>query len=152
MDNRAVSPLVAVMSFVAVAISLAGAVYLVSRGLSEEESGHVEPVALVSDERDDRVTVAKDSDLDWSRIQVQSTAPVRFQLNGPATQQSQVLAVNALTPVTTIPRALAAASYIDFCGDGAIQSNVDISLTYVEPGRAAQVLDQQHFIMLPACA
>lgn len=143
----------AVMTLGVVAIALAATVMFVSHSLSDSKSGYTEPVAFTSDERSGQAVVAKDSSLDWSHVQVKASAPLRLALNAPADSLSTSLPADQLVRVTAVPRALAAASYIDFCADGPDPAmDVAVTLVYNDPTKSSQVLREMEFNFLAPCA
>ncbi|HLF16186.1 MAG TPA: type IV pilin N-terminal domain-containing protein [Candidatus Thermoplasmatota archaeon] len=146
--DEAVSPVIGTILMVAITVVLAAVVLVLVNG-TNGNGDSAPPVAMQRDEASDQVEVVRGSgDADWSLVEIRSSEALRFALNGAAGIASTQLPAGTFVAASASSNVIDAAEFLDFCGDGAIKSNVDITLRYTSPN---SVLEELHYLAIPAC-
>ncbi len=72
--------------------------------------------------------VASHAGSDWSKVQLQSDAPVRFSLDGPATAASMLLPPGVAMPASAVERPVAEGDALRFCAANAVAADATIQV------------------------
>lgn len=151
-DDLAISPVVAAVTMVGIAVVLSAGVFLVSRGLAGGDGDNVPPIGFIDNEVQDRSLVPRsEPDADWSHISASSSVPARFALNVPVTSSSPALPADTAVLVSDTSRPVMGGDALSFCADTFVPTPAVIQLIYDDRQGAHQVLRDIEFTLLAPC-
>lgn len=147
-DDRAVSPVIAVILMVAITVVLAATVFVLVQDIGDETGKPSFTLVMGTDDAEDRATVEGASPTaDWSLVEMRVTNPVRWALEAPATATSPTLAADTWVSLSATANSIRAGDYVDLCGQGA-QGETRISFRNKD---ANSLLGEYQFRDVGAC-
>ncbi len=151
--REAVSEVVGVTMLIAIAVALSVAVFVAVRILADYQATEQPMFGMVDADADDQIVVVSGSgDSSWGQLELSTNKPLRFALGGPAGPLSPQLAPGSWATAGAALDEIGGGDYLEFCGDGAPQTGVNITLRYAGSAGDSQLLRQVTFADVAPCA
>lgn len=148
MDDEAVSPVIGVILMVAIAVVLAGVVFIVVGTLSDDESEQSPRMSGQRDEQEDRWLVVSGANVPQNQLSMYvDKADIRWNQGAPATLADS-------EPLGTTPQAMPgdeawlAGDYIALCSTAGVQQDVELVIIHPDTNRILMTI---HFADIAPC-